>query len=42
VLFIFGGVSVIEDQDEVASKDFHKEFKIAIVGPITSFVIAAN
>ncbi len=41
VLFIFGGVSVIEDQDEVASKDFRKEFKIAIVGPITSFVIAA-
>jgi len=37
VLFIFGGVSVIEDQDEVASKDFRKEFKIAIVGPITSF-----
>jgi Zn-dependent protease len=41
VLYIFGGVSVIEDQDEVASKDFRKEFKIAIVGPITSFVIAA-
>ena len=41
VLYIFGGVSVIEDQDELASKDFRKEFKIAIVGPITSFVIAA-
>ncbi|MGB7953341.1 MAG: site-2 protease family protein, partial [Candidatus Nitrosopolaris sp.] len=41
ILFIFGGVSVIEDQDEVASKDFRKEFKIAVVGPITSFVIAA-
>lgn len=40
VLHIFGGVSVIEDQDELASKDFRKEFKIAIVGPITSFVIA--
>jgi Zn-dependent protease/predicted transcriptional regulator len=41
VLYIFGGVSVIEGQDEVASKDFRKEFKIAVVGPITSFVIAA-
>ncbi|HET7149280.1 MAG TPA: site-2 protease family protein [Candidatus Nitrosopolaris sp.] len=41
VLYIFGGVSVIEDQEELASKDFRKEFKIAIVGPITSFVIAA-
>jgi Zn-dependent protease len=41
ILFIFGGISVIEDQDEEASKDFRKEFKIAVVGPITSFVIAA-
>jgi Zn-dependent protease len=40
IIFIFGGVSVIEDQDEEASKDFRKEFKIAVVGPITSFVIA--
>lgn len=40
VLYFFGGVSVIEDQDELASKDFRKEFKIAIAGPITSFVIA--
>ncbi len=40
VLHIIGGVSVIEDQDELASKDFRKEFKIAIVGPITSFVNA--
>jgi Zn-dependent protease len=39
VLFIFGGVSDIEEGD--SSKDFHKEFKIAIVGPITSFVISA-
>lgn len=39
VLFIFGGVSDIEEGD--SSKDFHKEFKIAIVGPVTSFVIAA-
>ena len=38
ILFIFGGVSYIEEQGE--SKDFHKEFKIAVVGPITSFVIA--
>lgn len=42
VLYIFGGVSVIEDQDEVASKDFRKEFKIAIVGPITTFGIAGT
>ncbi len=41
VLYIFGGVSVIEDQDELASKDYRKEFKIAIVGPLASFVIAA-
>jgi Zn-dependent protease/CBS domain-containing protein len=39
VLFIFGGVSDIEEAD--SSKDFQKEFKIAIVGPMTSFVIAA-
>ncbi|HJT48622.1 MAG TPA: site-2 protease family protein, partial [Nitrososphaeraceae archaeon] len=38
ILFIFGGVSDIEEGD--SSKDFHKEFKIAIAGPITSFVIA--
>ena len=39
VLFIFGGVSDIEEGD--SSRDFHKEFKIAIVGPMTSFIIAA-
>src|ERR687884_376832 len=39
VLFIFGGVSDIEEGD--SSRDFHKEFKISIVGPITSFVITA-
>src|SRR5919202_4130380 len=39
VLFIFGGVSDIEEGD--SSRDFHKEFKISIVGPVTSFVIAA-
>jgi Zn-dependent protease len=31
VLYIFGGVSVIKEQEE-ASKDFHKEFRIAVVG----------
>jgi Zn-dependent protease len=41
LLYIFGGVSVIKDQDAMASKDFRKEFKIAAAGPITSFVIAA-
>jgi Zn-dependent protease len=41
LLYIFGGVSVIKDQDAMASKDFRKEFKIAASGPITSFVIAA-
>jgi Zn-dependent protease len=41
LLYIFGGVSVIKDQDVMASKDFRKEFRIAAAGPITSFVIAA-
>lgn len=40
MLFIFGGVSDIEEDVEV-TKDFHKEFKIAVVGPATSFIIAA-
>src|SRR5919198_2638 len=39
ILFIFGGVSDIEEGD--SSKDFHKEFKIAVAGTITSFAIAA-
>src|SRR5919202_4066285 len=39
VLFFFGGVSDIEEGD--SSRDFHKEFKISIVGPVTSFVIAS-
>jgi Zn-dependent protease len=42
ILFIFGGVSDIEEKpSKESSKDFHKEFKIAIVGPVISFVIAA-
>jgi Zn-dependent protease/CBS domain-containing protein len=40
VLFIFGGVSDIEE-DEQITKDFRKEFKIAVVGPATSFVLAS-
>ena len=41
VLFIFGGVSDIEDSDiEEEPKEFHKEFKIAVVGPLTSFGLA--
>jgi Zn-dependent protease/predicted transcriptional regulator len=39
MLFIFGGVSDIEEDEEI-SKNFHKEFKTAVVGPIASFVIA--
>ena len=40
VLFIFGGVSDIEEEVQI-TKDFRKEFKIAVVGPVTSFVLAA-
>ena len=38
VLFIFGGVSDIEEEPE----EFQKEFKIAVVGPLTSFVLAGT
>jgi Zn-dependent protease/predicted transcriptional regulator len=42
ILFVFGGVSDIEEKpQEDSSKDFQKELKIAIVGPITSFIIAS-
>lgn len=40
VLFIFGGVSDIEEEEQI-TKDFRKEFKIAVVGPVTSFLLAA-
>lgn len=41
ILFVFGGVSDIEEKpQEDSSSDFRKEFKIAIVGPVTSFIIA--
>jgi Zn-dependent protease/predicted transcriptional regulator len=36
VLFIFGGVSDIEEEP----KDFKKEFKMAFAGPATSFILS--
>jgi Zn-dependent protease len=36
VLFVFGGVSDIREE----SKDYKKEFAIAIVGPLSSFALA--
>ena len=51
ILFIFGGVSNIEDLDVTGERkgtvhdgilaDFRKEIRIALAGPITSFAIAA-
>lgn len=51
MLFIFGGVSDIEEEEYKweqkgettgpSRKDFHMEFKIAAVGPLTSFIIAS-
>jgi predicted transcriptional regulator len=35
-LFIFGGVSDIKEE----TKDFKKEFKIAVVGPLTSYALS--
>jgi Zn-dependent protease len=36
ILFFFGGVSDIKKE----TKDFKKEFKIAIVGPLTSYALS--
>jgi Zn-dependent protease len=36
ILFLFGRVSDIKEE----TKDYRKEFKIAIVGPLTSFALA--
>ena len=38
ILFIFGGVSEIPEE----TRDFRKEFRIAIAGPVASFAIAAG
>jgi Zn-dependent protease/predicted transcriptional regulator len=35
ILFIFGGVSEIKEE----TRDFRKEFKIAVIGPLTSFAL---
>lgn len=50
ILFIFGGVSNIEDLDafgerkinngKEVSNEFKKEFKIAVAGPVASFILA--
>jgi Zn-dependent protease len=37
ILFIFGGISDIKEE----TKDYKKEFKIAAIGPITSFGLAS-
>ncbi len=37
ILFVFGGVSDIQDEPR---EEYKKEFKIAIVGPISSFALA--
>jgi Zn-dependent protease/predicted transcriptional regulator len=36
ILFIFGGIADIKDE----TKDFKKEFKIAVVGPLTSYALS--
>lgn len=36
LLFIFGGISDIKDE----TKEFKKEFKIAVVGPLTSYALS--
>lgn len=39
ILFIFGGVSDIKEEEKI-KEDYNKEFKIAVVGPLTSFALA--
>ena len=39
ILFIFGGVSDIKEEEKI-KEDYSKEFKIAVVGPLTSFALA--
>jgi Zn-dependent protease/predicted transcriptional regulator len=40
ILFIFGGISDIEEEKEETTKDFRKEFQIAVAGPLSSFAIS--
>ena len=38
ILFVFGGIADIKEE----TKDYKKEFKIAVAGPIASFQLSTN